>query len=275
MKGIRRSAILALALVALPSASARADTVSPLYLTLYDSISVVQGGGVVNSWSTSSGYGEWPIAVDDTVRTWEYYADFYSTGHEYTLGGVPTGNTYPNNFFACCFYDGTTDGTANYAIQYASGDVYRFNSDWTSPTLLFSSGLDYGLGITYDPTDASLWLLQHYSGLGNTQVQHRTLSGALLGTFLTGQNYTTALALDHADNSLWLFDWNEFTGAGDLRQYSKVGAPLSSQSWNSGFVYGGEFALTSVPDHASTFILLLGSALMCAGLRWRSRRSLG
>jgi hypothetical protein len=248
-----------------------AEPISPLYLTRNGSISVVQGGGVVNSWPSPS-YGELPIAVDDTVRTWGYHAGFI--GHEYTLNGVATGTAYWNTFGGA-FYDGTTDGAANYSVHYPSGNVYQFNSDWTTPTLLFS-GLFGVMGITYDPTDTSLWLLEYANNsvLG-TQVQHRTLSGGMIGVpFFTGYKVTAALALDHADNSLWLVD-NANSANSVLRQYSKAGAPLSSQSLGPGFVYGGEFAFTSVPDHANTSMLLLGSGLLCAGLRWRSRRPIG
>ena len=60
------------------------------------------------------------------------------------------------------FYDGTSDGTNNYAVSFSSGAVYRMGLDWSSPTQIFSTGDGSGqnAGITYDGSNNSLWLVK-------------------------------------------------------------------------------------------------------------------
>jgi len=93
-----------------------------------------------------------------------------------------------------------------------------------------------------------------------------------LSSFHTGHDSNGALALDHADQTLWLVD--DFTG--DLEQYAKDGTYLGTGinvfggSDNVVFsdVRGGEFAF--VPEPGS--YILLGSGLMAAMLAKRRRR---
>ena len=96
---------------------------------------------VVNSFATSL-CCELPIAVDATVRTLGYTNFNTSNGQEYSLDGMPTGTTYGKYFgFA---YDGTTDA---------------------NPVVLgFASRGE--IGITYDPTDNTLWTSCYSCGAG-------------------------------------------------------------------------------------------------------------
>jgi hypothetical protein len=239
-----------------------------MYLTTGSTIYVVQGNSVVRSFATPRG-NEFAIAVNGTVRTNENFSGS-GGGQEYSLTGTPTGTSYSypgGGMGACCFYDSTTDGTYNYAAHWAGGNIYRMNTDWTNPELMFNAG-GSELTITYDPTDATLWL-KDYSG---TQLQHYTLGGALLGSFNVQQISLTALALDHADGTLWM---GHHGSDGNLYNYAKDGTFLGVSAIAGlpagGAMLGGEFdfaGFATVPEPGSGLLFMIG----LAGLGFASKR---
>jgi len=262
-------AILLLFLVAgtamLAPADADAGPVSPLYLTHQDHIDVVQGGGVVNSFPSTYGISgfsvccDLAIAVNATVRTLGYDAGF-GGGQEYTLAGVPTGTTYGGfTSGGGGAYDGTTDGLHNYTVGYFASGVVQYDSAWANPVVL-GFATDGQMGITYDPTDNTLWTSCYGCGAG---VQHWTMAGALLGGFATpggvsGADHRLALALDHADDTLWMF--NQVSGL--MEHWTKGGVQLGDGfSVAAADVYGAETPLAGIPVPEPGTVLLLGSAL--------------
>jgi hypothetical protein len=242
-------------------AEALADPLSPYYLTAGDNGMnwVVQGNAVINSWSQQhpENLGEYAIAVASHVRTLgNGNPSSRHPGSEYTLAGIYTGTDFPYPVANAAFYDGATDGTHNYSVDYESGGgVYQFDADWTNPNLLFSVPPSY-LGITYDATNDSLWLSQ----FGGSIVANYSLSGTLLSSFVTSLGSITALALDPADNTLWMGSQGT---QGTFYQYSKAGVQLDTvfyASLQSQNTLGGEFRL--VPEPASLFLGLTAVALI-------------
>jgi hypothetical protein len=156
-------------------------------------------------------------------------------------------------------YDGTTDGSYNYIVDYQFGIVYRTNRDYTNPVALFSPQYS-GWAVTYDATNNSLWVSDEAYGV----VDDFSLSGTLLSSFNTGHMFGAALALDPADETLWLVnDDGHSTDYGYLEQYSKAGALLSIGPY-VGQTWGGEF---NEPEPSSF-------ALLCSGvgiLFWQYR----
>lgn len=124
----------------------------------------------------------------------------------------------------------------NYAVREQPGGavVYQFNTDWTNP-----QQLDFGLpigdngvgtGIAFDSRTDSFWFVA-----GNLVVNF-SRAATLLNFFFIPVNVgrLASLALDPADNTLWLWFFQSFGGP-LLQQYStapkKEGtprAPLSS-----------------------------------------------
>ncbi len=247
---------------------AAAAPISTLYLTRQTEVNVLYGGAVTDAWAIVD--GEFAIAVDETVRTagWGYCCGV--AGREFALDGTPTGVTYGSA--QPTTYDGTTDGNYNYGVSYSSGDVYRYSTDWTNPQLLYTTWFYEAIGITYDPADNSLWLLQHHNGdVNGTQVQHWSMDGTMLGSFSTGRDYTLSLALDPASSSLWFWDRSHYDYAngyyiGELVEFSREGTQLSSQAFNGEYVYGAEFS--RVPEPASLLFVAMGGV----GLFVRRRR---
>ncbi len=196
---------------------------------------VIQNGQVVRQW-TVNGEFEIPLYVTDTIRTYGYHEG--DEGTEYLLDGQPTGNLYP--WVGGCgenYLDGTTDGQYAYAIQY-TGDrpVCRFDLDWTNPTLLFNAGANEQWdGLTYDPSDDTMWL----TGRNNVLAQF-DMSGNELQRFnlpaITDRN--AGLALDPADGTFWVY-----RGTTLLHQYSRTGQLLQAVNVPgvTGNVWGGEF----------------------------------
>jgi hypothetical protein len=213
-----------------------AGPVSKLYLTAGDQqmIWVVQGTSVVNSWSEQHQF-EYPLAVSSTIRTLGRFAGEF--GSEYTLAGAFTGTTYAFPFSGGQFLvDGTTDTTSNYSVDANTGDVYSFSSTWTNPTYLFTTSSGFG-DIAYDSTDNSLWLA---SFAGNT-VEHRSLFGTLISSFTVPFSNITCLAVDPADNTLWMGSQGTL---GTFYQYSKSGTALGSVFYpalSGQNTIGGEF----------------------------------
>jgi hypothetical protein len=206
---------------------------------------VVQGNAVIDSWNQQHP-GEYAVAVASHVRT------LGSPGAEYTLAGNYTGNDFPYPDVGAAFWDGATDGTHNYSVDYeVGGGVYQFDADWTNPVLLFSVPQGY-LGITYDATNDSLWL-SRFSG--NT-VANYSLSGSLLSSFVTPFDRISSLALDPADNTLWMGSQGT---QGTFYQYSKAGVQLDTafypglQSQNT---LGGEFRV--VPEASARALFACG-----------------
>jgi len=232
--------------------------ISPLYLTYYGSsnIVVVQGNSVIQTFPEAYSPGnELPIAVWGDVRT-TGYSPSHSTGGQYTLGGAPTGTSYalPSVISGGGAYDSTSDGSHNYLVDYYFGGVYQTARDFTNPVALFNAGAN-NVGITYDAANNSLWI----SGYGSsTTVADYSLNGALLSSFSTGQLYNSALALDPADQTLWLVNGLN----GNLEQYSQAGVLLSVGP-NVGFPYGGEFNLepaTTTPEPGT--LVMFGSGIL-------------
>ncbi len=259
--GMRATILVAvLALVLCGTSIAVAGPVSEYYLTAgqWQRIHVVQGSNVNRTWGQVSGEEEYAIAVLATVRTLGIrHSD---QGAEYTLDGTPTGTTYTQPVVGARFFDGTTDGTSNYAWDFDNGTAYRFDLNWANPVQLFTLGTGSGrmLGITYDPTNDSLWLSGWEGSVGNV-VENRAMNGTLLSSFTLAHDQNVALALDPADGTLWLHDRNTLHSAVLVfEQYSKAGLLLNSQTYPSlsrENILGGEFR---VPEPGTVLLLGLG-----------------
>ena len=280
-------------------------------------IYVVQGTSVVESFpmAYSSAYGEGVLAVSETIRTRaRYLAGGDLAAGEYTLLGNPTGHSYSTPlipYSAFSVYDGTSDGTYNYFVDHnggmgdqpGNGGVYRTDYYWQDPELLFyprflcpeyQFGCQGVSGISYDPTNNSLWI----SSKPDTWIADYSLSGVLLAAFDTRiwdyriyppgfAGYNAALALDPADHTLWLTSG----GTNLLRQYSldratfgdllQMGTPsglpgASSCEYcgpfvNAPYYESGEFR-DAAPEPA-TFVLLL-PVIAVIGFRIRSHARL-
>ncbi len=152
--------------------------------------------------SATAGFSdEVPIAVTGTIRTsgffngamgTEYGLDLTDLGKDFTLG-APNGTQ---------FFDGTTDGQFLYAIEFQTGDVYRFKKNWKQGVLHFalSGGPGAYVGITYDPSNDSFWV----SRWDDDAVENYSRSGNLLDSFEAGHDRITSLALDHRTGTLWM-----------------------------------------------------------------------
>jgi hypothetical protein len=228
--------------------------VSVLYATApgMGKMYVIQGENVINTWVKYNS-GESPIAVMDTIRT-SNQSWGGQPGAEYTLSGIFTGTTYPGYWE---HYDGTTDGSYNYSVDYG-GNVYKFNRDWTDPVRIFGTTWGtYSTGITYDPTNNSLW----FSYYGGSEIENLSMTGQLLSSFTTVLS-PTFLAMDYADGTLWTA--SRYGNA--LYQYSRTGALLSSQTYSDpdggtlfgGGFFGAEFQFQSTPEPATIAFMALG-----------------
>jgi len=162
--------------------------------------------GVTNVYSTSGGQ-DYPIAVSGDVRTAASgQMDASDHGGLYDLNGAWQGTDYydfaPSNFDILA-YDGTTDGSKNYVVNYGNlGGVWATDRDWTNATKLFDlGGFGSYLGITYDVDKKSLWVSHWDSGM----VEEYDMAGNLLSKFDSGfGGSVTCLAMDYSTGLLWM-----------------------------------------------------------------------
>jgi hypothetical protein len=207
---------------------------SRYYIDNFDdqTIYVVQGTSVINSfpWAYGSGcssYCEGNLAVTNKVSTDSFSGS--GTAGQYTLGGKPTGKSWPATVFGASYhYDGTSDGKHNYTVDLGNNNVIVTDLNWQHPAALFSlpgTGRDW-IGAAYDPQNNSLWI----SGYATDVIADFSLNGTLLSSFHTGLPMSgsifgvLALGFDPADATLWF----AYSGFNTLYQYSTSGAFLQS-----------------------------------------------
>lgn len=276
----------ALVLSCLPAAPALAGPVSTLYLASFTTARIysIQGDAVSAGAPTYCNHCEVPIAVDGDIRT---LSTSGGTGGQYRLDGSQTGVTYGPGLAAnagVILSDGTTDGLRNYAVSIQSGGglsaVYAFGRDWSDGHQLFA--IDFRIdadGITYDPTNQSLWITGTYSFDNVTYglMRNYALDGTLLTQFYAGEYGGAGLAMDYADGTLW-------TTRGPTQyfdQYTRDGTLLQTVSYaallGQGGRHGIEFDLAgdtrTLPEPASGLLAALALALGAAVRRHARRAS--
>ena len=263
---MNKSCLVAVA-VLVTSMSLNAGPVRTLYgtspggdRTLY----IINGSSAT---SVNLAHDESAIAVDTTVRTLAA-PGVGGQGQEFTLAGTSTGVVYntPGNFL---FYDGTTDGIHNYAVDYQTGGVYSMALDWSSPTLLFSTGDGTNIddGITYDVQNNSIWV----ANLSTRRITDYSLTGTALSNFAAGVQIA-GLAFDSVDGTLW----GNSTADNRLYQFSTTGTVLSTGFItgvsSNGQIRGLEFAegaSVGAPEPATLITSLAGMLVAACFLRRR------
>lgn len=167
--------------------------------------------------------GEGPlVVVDETVRTSSSTVMAEVTGGSYyTLLGDTISYTFPPSLDV---YDATTDGRYIYAWMLTTRGLLRYDLLWSNPDTLFTLSRDLGsryMGITYDPDTRSVWLSPWDRG---GALANYSLDGELLKLVPAEGITGTALAMDYADRTLWLFDFS----AGEYVQLSRQGEVLGT-----------------------------------------------
>ena len=238
-----------------------AGPASDYYVTSGSNVYHIKGDLVLNTWTTVQ-FNEYPIVVMDTVRTGSYQSTV--SGHEYSLAGSLMGATYAPTISGL-HHDGATDGTGNFTTSYWSNEigtlgtaVWRTDADWMNPVKLFDTLAHRPSGIAYDPSNQSLWISEWQEGA--PVVRNYSMDGALLSSFSTSGRYSTSLALDPKDGTLWMGSYNDL---GYYYQYSRAGGLLSTSYYAelAGVrTLGGEIA--PVPEPASYALLLAGIGLL-------------
>ena len=206
-------------------------------------------GGSAVSASQVTG-GEYNIAVSGDLRTTSYSSS--SLGRQYDLTMVSTGTNYAGTWNTV--FDGTTDGSRNYTLNWANGEVMSYDRNWQAGSVLFDAGgVGEYLGITYDGSNG-LWI----SRWNSSTVEHRSMTGSLLGRFDAGFSSITCLAMDYSDGTLWMGTQGTL---GKFYQFSTSGTNLQSVTYSnmtSANTLGGEFNVNPVPEPASCAALGMG-----------------
>ena len=255
---------------------------TPYYITDGDSHVAFEilGGVMVNTFAITSPGTNDPYGL--SVRNTIWIDDRQNGGAaEYTLAGVPTGNTSSGG--ATTFdeiLDGTTDGVHNYGSTDASGGgtpgVTIADLDWSNQAFLFpiTGTASTPNGITYDSANDHLFV----STFANELLEY-TKAGTLLNSFtMSLPNTVASLAYEAATDTLWVAP----NSGNTIFQLSTTnGAVLNSltipnlPSGTFGNNWGGEMVLSAPPVNAPEpgALALLTSALpLGAALFVRRRR---
>lgn len=248
--------------------------VSRYYLISGDAIEVVQGRRLwrflkhskpnTNDDVTNTAYA--PAVRRDMVRLAPHTRD--SKSETYTFNGVLQESPDVKWGTSIMLFDGAVDSDKNYGIDFYSGNVIRFNADWTfegaTPHVLFcaqgvnSEQLGTWTGITYDRTAKTFWVAT-YSG-GNVwsfvegtegdwvKDKHFKPEDAGLGTDV----HATAVAFDAADGTIWV-NYQVPGKPSELRNFAPDGRCIGKlrkgdlkgnscdECWIQDGVWGGEF----------------------------------
>ena len=218
--------------------------------------------GVTNVYNTSGGQ-DYPIAVSGDVRT-AASGQFDASDHGglYDLNGTWQGTDYfdfvPTNQDILA-YDGTTDGSKNYIVNYGNlGGVWATDRDWSNATKLFDlGGFGNYLGITYDVDNKSLWVSHWDSGM----VEEYDFAGNLKSSFDSGLGFAqTCLAMDYSTGLLWI---GQQGNGGLFTGYNRSGQIIDrfSDATLAGLnTLGGEFNV--VPEPATMIACAAGLAAL-------------
>ncbi len=222
-------ASLVMLVVGAGSSVAIAQT-SPLYMIAWDSNEavIVQNGLLVSTWTNSGAFGECGLAMHESIRV--VGRNSGQDGREYDFAGdLLGGGPYSNPGFTD-LYDGTTDGTFNYAVAHNDFDtdfaVVRGDEDWAGLAVHFVPTVRSS-GIAFDSSGGTLWIANNSGGFNG--LQEYDLNGNILTDltlpFIGGAGY--GLAYDPADDTLWMT--GAFNGgAVDCYQLDKQGNILQS-----------------------------------------------
>ena len=213
-------------------------------------------------WDQPQQYGyESPIAVVSNAegfRTAGYTLG--QVGGRYNTFGDYIGPSYTTRTQNTHWDSTSNRSTNNYLVGWRTDkrDVYATDTDFENPVVLFSIDSGDALGITYDPTNDSLWIADFSGGL----VTNYDLAGNVLSSFNSGLANQGALALDWADDTLWQVEWLTQT----VYQWDKAGNLLQSY-FDPNMTpnpLGGEMAIP-----APGVLALLGVGGLFAGRRRR------
>ena len=203
---------------------------------------------------------EGPIAVWGDVRTMGIWTN--TVGAQYNLAHAPLGPTYTHPGSLGFTWDGTTDGQWNYTVEANTGDVYRLDRNWQSPTYMFNVGVSSQGGITYDCATGTLWVANEGGCGGSGQcvitgaVTNYTMNGTpISSTVFGGSGLLNDLAID-VDGTFWAhatYAWGD-----ELVHYGANGSGLGSYSINLGgdTIRSGEIA--TCPSPAGAALLAIG-----------------
>ncbi len=261
---------LAFAVLVTTGLAQSAGPTSQYFLTAGDQSNILIVQGTNSTTRPATGSGQYPITVlADGIRTTGRSTG--AAGSSYALDGTATGTVFTLPSPIANAFDATTDGISNFLVDFTNQIVFRTNLDYTNPVALFSNlGGGSFLGITYDPTNNSLWLSQ----FGGTLVNDFSLTGSVLSSFTattaSGASLSSlsSLALEYSTDTLWL---GSQTTEGTFYQYSKTGVLLQTVTYanlTGQNTLGGEFAFGAIPE-PSTYALF---ALGFTGLIWFRRR---
>ncbi len=211
------------------------------FLTCGDTIILKVRGGTADS-APGRFANEFPIAVTGTVHTAGFVNGGMGSEYDFNLDALDRDFTLDAPDGAQ-IYDGTTDGQFFYAIDYATGGVYRFKKNWKQAELMWTLGGEPGayLGITWDPSNDTFWVSRYRGGRA---VENYSRAGNLLSDFNVGNNKITCLALDHRTGTLWMGDADDVAA---FRGWDRTGQLVDSIDY--GFdepTVGGEFDLGAV-----------------------------
>jgi hypothetical protein len=133
--------------------------------------------------------------------------------------------------------DGTTDGANNYSSVWSSTGVVITDEFFQDGSVLFDPGFSI-IGITYDPTDNTLWVISD----DDSSIYQFALDGTQLSSFDAAlPDRDCCLAYDPVNDSLWI----GLNGSNTLYEFAKDGTQLDSVTiagWSPSNQWGAEIA---------------------------------
>jgi serine/threonine-protein kinase len=217
----------------------RVPPLSPLYLTFNGGVGILRDDRIAFFAGNPATASLLAVSPDQGVVTMSGMPPWGQTAR-FRLDGTRVAALPAVGAEVCCFADGTTDGTFNYAVRadstllepigsrpLAPPALYRFDRDWSNPELRFPLNPEGTYrAVAYSEGSKTVWLGRMVEG--TSFIEQWTLGGSPVGVPFRVPGVVIALGVDPVDHTLWALKEDSVSPTMRLENFGTSGRHLGS-----------------------------------------------